>query len=359
MTNRLLIISVFFLFCNCSGNTSKGLLPPSSGDWGEIILVMDSAKWEGELGSVIKETFQPRVEGLPREEPLFTIHVVNPLKLNGILKSSRYMIFVTSFESVSQQSGALKNYFTQESIGTIMQDSSRFLHINENEFAKGQKVMYLFGQNDRQLIQNIRNNRKALQEFFNDQETKRLISSIYAGKEVKGINEHLVEEHQFLIRVPFGYQIADERENFIWLRNIGAETDKNIFVSYQDYYNEEQLSPEYLVDWRDQIGRKYIFEDPERPNTFVMTERDDYPVLSEVTNINNRYTVNLRGLWHTNNLSMGGPFISYSFVDESLNRIYYIEGFLFSPGKPQRESLRELRTILSTFQSSSELRKSS
>ena len=108
-----------------------------------------------------------------------------------------------------------------------------------------------------------------------------------------------------------------------------------------------------------QIARKYIFEDPERPNTFVMTERDDYPVISEVTNINDRYTVSLKGLWHTNNLSMGGPFISYSFVDEALNRIYYIEGFLFSPGKPQRESLRELRTILSTFKASSELRKSS
>jgi hypothetical protein len=56
---------------------------------------------------------------------------------------------------------------------------------------------------------------------------------------------------------------------------------------------------------------------------------------------------------------MGGPFISYSLVDEELNRIYYIEGFLYSPGKAQRDLVRELETILSTFQTESDLRKTS
>jgi len=358
MINRLLTIAFLFTLISCVSNSSSGLLAPSSGDWGEILLVMDSTKWAGELGQAVRETFEPSVEGLPRDEPLFTIHYINPLKLNGVLKSSRYMIFVTSFESNTRQSAALKNYFTQESVGTIMQDSTRFLHINENEFSKGQKVMYLFGKTDDQLIGNIRSNKKALQEFFNTQERERLISSIYAGKEVKGINEHLLEDHDFMIRVPFGFQIADERENFIWLRNIGAEVDKNIFISYKNYGSEEQLTPENLVDWRDQITRKYIFEDPEKPNTYVMTERR-IPVISEVFNLNNHYSVFLKGLWRTNNLSMGGPFVSYSFVDESLNRIYYVEGFLYSPGKPQRESIRELKTIISTFQTKADLIKSS
>jgi hypothetical protein len=64
----------------------------------------------------------------------------------------------------------------------------------------------------------------------------------------------------------------------------------------------------------------------------------------------------LRGLWRTNNKSMGGPFISYALVDQDRGLLYYIEGFTFSPGKPQREIIRELEAILKTFQTSSELK---
>ena len=54
-------------------------------------------------------------------------------------------------------------------------------------------------------------------------------------------------------------------------------------------------------------------------------------------------------IWKTNNISMGGPFVSYVLVDESLNRMYYFEGFLYSPGVDQRELIRELDIILRTF----------
>ena len=46
---------------------------------------------------------------------------------------------------------------------------------------------------------------------------------------------------------------------------------------------------------------------------------------------------------------MGGPFVSYAMVDESTNRLYYIEAFLYSPGKPQRDLMRQLEVILKTF----------
>ena len=52
---------------------------------------------------------------------------------------------------------------------------------------------------------------------------------------------------------------------------------------------------------------------------------------------------------------MGGPFVSYAMVDEANGKFYYVEGFTFSPSKDQREIMRELETILSTFRTSAEL----
>jgi len=350
--SNYLFILLFMTMAACSGNQGS-LLPPSSGTWGEIILTMDSAKWRGQLGDEIRNTFMPVVEGLPREEPLFSIKYVDPLKLNSVLKSARNMIFVTSFESKSQQTRVLKNYFTKGSVEEITKDSTRFLHINEDDFAVDQKVMYLFGNTDKQLIYNLRENREKLQDYFNNRESERLIKSLYNAKEVKGINDHLIEKYHFLLRVPFGYQIADEEDDFVWLRNLGAQQDKDIFITFKPYTSEDQLSAESLIEWRNETAKKYLFEDPAKPETFLLTETI-VPPIAKIVNIIGKYGVEIKGLWKTNNLSMGGPFISYSFVDEGLNRLYYIEGFLYSPGKPQREFMRELKVILSTFRTESE-----
>ena len=41
--------------------------------------------------------------------------------------------------------------------------------------------------------------------------------------------------------------------------------------------------------------------------------------------------------------------IRYERVDEKQGMLYYIEGFVYSPDRGQRELLRELETILHTF----------
>ena len=46
---------------------------------------------------------------------------------------------------------------------------------------------------------------------------------------------------------------------------------------------------------------------------------------------------------------MGGPFISYTVVDQKQGMLYYLEGFAYAPAREQREILRELETILHTF----------
>ncbi|MFZ9504922.1 MAG: DUF4837 family protein, partial [Cyclobacteriaceae bacterium] len=86
-------------------------------------------------------------------------------------------------------------------------------------------------------------------------------------------------------------------------------------------------------------------------NNYLVTETSvPYkPVLTRVINFNGKYAVEMKGLWKTNIPSMGGPFIGFAFVDEEKGYFYYIEGFVFSPSKPQREILRELEVILSTF----------
>jgi hypothetical protein len=81
----------------------------------------------------------------------------------------------------------------------------------------------------------------------------------------------------------------------------------------------------------------------------MLTEVENFDVFRKEINFKGRFAVQLRGLWKVNNYYMGGPFISYAMVDEGTNRLYYVEAFLYSPGEEQRDDLRELNTILKTF----------
>jgi len=163
-----------------------------------------------------------------------------------------------------------------------------------------------------------------------------------------------VREHQCNIRIPFGYQLVQQEKGFIWVRRIDTQVDRDIFIAYKPYESEEELSKEGVISFRDSITSNYIFDDPEKPDTYV-TLQLYVPLIQKEVNFNNKFAIETRGLWRTNNNSMGGPFLSYSFVDEELNRLYYIEGFVYSPGKSQREFIREIGVILSTFQTKNEL----
>ena len=102
---RIGLIVLVLALEGCLSGNSENLLPPASGKPGDIFLVIDSAKWAGELGAEIKKTFHADVKGLPRKEPLFKLIYINPLKLNSVLKNSKNMMKASKGR---QMQGALR-----------------------------------------------------------------------------------------------------------------------------------------------------------------------------------------------------------------------------------------------------------
>ena len=151
------------------------------------------------------------------------------------------------------------------------------------------------------------------------------------------------------LKVPIGFEIALQDDNFIWLRNFSPDIDQNIFISSVEYTSEELFSLDSLLKLRTEISRPYILYKPEDPESYLLTETNNFNVFRKEINFKGTYAVELQGLWKLNKYYMGGPFISYAMVDESTNRLYYVEAFLYSPGKPQRDLMRQLEVILKTF----------
>lgn len=346
-----MLISASLFSCSTqSGSESSGSLKAkASSEPGEVILVMDSLHWSSPLGEAVKNTFRPQTPGLPRPEPLFTVRYIRPEDFRSILKFAENIVIVSVLENMSSGSERIKSFFTQESLHQIAEDTSKFLYTKKDEWARGQEIMYLYGKDEATLIRHIEKNRTKLQEHFNNIERRRLEAELYAAKELKEVGRLLARNHNFTLRIPFGWRIdlEEKNTNFIWLRNPGLEVDKNIMIYYRDYEGPEDF--EDVTAIRNGFTKEYVYDDKEQNDTSFVVVETIVPPEIKTTTFNGKFAIESRGLWKTNNLSMGGPFISYIFVDEALNRLYYIDGFVYSPSKPQREYVRELETILKTF----------
>lgn len=355
------LVSVILLLnltaCEPGTSDPSDTLPTARGASGEVVLVMDSASWQGELGDELRQTFLKAMPGLPQPEPYFSVRYVDPFKLNKVLRNAKNMLFVATLNNNSMAGRKMRSYFTDSSIKRIEENPDLFRFSKKNQFARGQQVLFLFGTSDDALIENLRNNRKDVRNHFHQVEIDRLQKSLYQANERRTINRELLKDEGFYLRVPYGYEIVPldhQPEDFIWIRNLGEDVDKSIVVASKNYTSEQEFTPEGISKFRRRIMRRNIRDD----STTYMTVQELVPIEYDTVNFNGKYAIEARGLWKMSNNSMGGPFLSYTFVDEETGRIYYVEGFVYSPGKQKRPSVREVEAILKTFKTPSEIQTS-
>jgi hypothetical protein len=344
----ILIITIAGLWSCADNEGSKNSTKPKArGAIGEIILAIDSTKWEGQVGQSLREVFQEDVSGLIRDESMFDIRKVDPRGMTRILKMATNIIYVTTFDDKKSASQNINALFTKAAKEKAANDPSLYMLRNADEFAVGQEVVYLFGNNEAELIQNIKANKNKLQNLFQVRERGRLQKALLNRKnstaKVSGENLGLS------INVPASYQIVKAENNFIWLRQPTPRSDRpdiSLFFYETDYVSEEQTFPLEILELRERITKQHIFGDPSNRNSYLITERVyPMPVFSNFK-INDNFAVEIRGGWKTNNLSMGGSFLSYLIVDDKKGKLYYMEGFVYYPNEAHREPIREIETIL-------------
>ncbi len=347
----LVLFFISVLFFSCSNNNKEGFskefMQSARGEVDEIILVMDSTQWEGLIGSVIRQTFREPVQGLPQDEPMFTINKVSPLKLNTVLKSAVNMVFVMTLDSETRESSALRSYFTDQSLNMIKKDTGRFYLTKRDEFAKGQTVMYLFASSEDLLKNKLEQNKDNIQSFFEERTISSIKKKLFKSTE-KQIEKSIDEDYDFSLSVPFGYEVAKQLPNFFWIRRLDAATEQNVFIYSEPYISETVFDD--LAEFRDRVSETYL-RDSEKQEIFITRQdRDDLQTMFQApVNFNDNYAVQLRGLWKVSDNTAGGPYISYLLVDEESQMLYYLEGYVYGPGGKKKMMIREVDAIISTF----------
>lgn len=320
---RRIIFPVAFLMMLCSCNTKgsgEKYVKESVGAINSLSLVMDNELWNTEVGDEVRKYFAAPVDGLPWEEPVFSIRQIPVEVFNGIARSGRNILLITK-------------------------DSAAF-SITENVYAKPQKIARIQGEDSETLIKLIRKHAPEIVAEYKEQEIKEKQRRI---KIAPGRETGLEEKLGISLIMPTVYEVVKQEDNFFWIERKIRNGTTNIIVYTLplDAIPDNSGRVEAIVKMRDSIGERYI---PGREEgMYMITEKAYAPYIFEVELAGNE-AIETRGMWEMKNFFMAGPFLNYIVKDEAHNRLLVLEGFTFAPSTNKRDFMFELEAILKSLE---------
>jgi hypothetical protein len=322
MKKSILITVLSFVIFSCGDEASKNqkITPDSSGNLNSVSVVVDNELWKGSVGEDIRNTLATTVYGLPQDEPMFSMNQIPPSVFSGFVTKNRTVLKIE------------------------VKDKASF-SVLENVYAKPQKVVLITGPDKTAIRNEINNNASKIIDAFKSEELKekqrRINLSLYNDKDIE-------DKLGISIKFPTAYRIAKQDETFFWIRKDIKTGSMNLML-YQlpfDAIRRSDSVVNTIIKTRDSIGKKYIPGPID--GSYMMTENAYTPFHSE-TILDDKPTLETKGLWDVKNAFMSGPFINYAIEDKPNNRWLVIEGFVFAPSIEKRDYVFELEAIIKSL----------
>ena len=319
MKKAVFFIIFLSVLWSCTTKNSERYVPDSVGAINTLSLVINNDLWNSEVGDEIRKYFAAPVDGLPWEEPLFSIQQMSPETFTGFARNSRNVLIVG------------KDTTTYE--------------VKDNPYAKPQKAVAIKAKDRQVLIKLIQDHADELISMYkqhdlleNQRRIRRSLNKEPDLKEKLGIS----------LTMPSVYQIIKQEENFFWIARQIPKGTMNIIV-YELPLNaipNDSTRVQSIITMRDAIGEKYI---PGREEgMYMITEKAYAPYVFDAQ-IAGKEAIETRGMWEMKNFYMAGPFLNYIVKDTANDRLLVLEGFTFAPATNKRNYMFELEAILKSL----------
>ncbi len=313
-----LFLMVAFI-ASCGDSSLTRTLPNVTGTTGEVLVVMDKYMWDGSPGRAIREQVSPLLIGLPQPEPAFTILPVNPSGFRDIYVSHRNIIQVTIDPGI------------QKPVVTY----------TRNKWAETQLVVSIAAADTASLAAVVREKGDAIRRSINDAERERLTAWLTnsAGKEKSILN---AGEARWELAMPAGWKPDFNREGIMMISLETPSTTQTVMVSVADR-TTARIGCLELAD----LTQKQMSDEVKGPDggSFMVIEQK-IPVSCRSFRRYDTDYIEMRGLWTLEGGFMGGPFISYAFIDPATTRAVVVTGFVYAPKEEKRELLRQVEALM-------------
>ena len=338
--------------------------PNAIGDPGEIIVVADSATWDGPVGDALRATLgasvAPPLGGLG--DFRLTRHDLTNEAFR-FLRTNKNLIFAAALDDTSDVARFLTARLDSSGAAMIREGRGTSVIPREDIWARGQIVVMAAAADDATLAEAILARADTLHAAFTAQALRYTKIDMFGRGRQSRIEEDLLLAHGFAVNVQHDYFFSHDTTlvvdghagHFVRLRRVLSDTWRDFFVYYEDLPSGiiDTNHVEHVTDValetfvRGQYDSAYVALDRRRP------------IRTDTVLIGGRAAMQTRGLWRMTADLMGGPFVRYTFYDTAQQRLYIFFGMIYAPQHrfrgQKREFLRQIEVIARTFRTAAQV----
>ncbi|OFX26862.1 MAG: hypothetical protein A2041_14265 [Bacteroidetes bacterium GWA2_31_9b] len=216
--------------------------------------------------------------------------------------------------------------------------------IQNDLYAKPQIVINIIAPSDSIMEELIRDKGDLIVDRLLKKEMSRYASN-YTKYEEKKVGAQIKKKFGIDITIPRGFKIEMDTTEFVWIANDSPSMAQGILIFSYDKPDFELTTP-YIIAKRNQYTKQFVKGG--NINSYMAVEEEIKPFRREF-NIDGLKVVELRGLWRVEGDFMGGPFVSFTLLNEKTNKIIQVDGFVYAPQYDKRNYVRQLESILNSI----------
>lgn len=336
------LFSTFYLALSIVGCDYK---KAATGKEDEIIVFCDRSDWS-ELEVILNSTFGKQI-ATPNSEILFTLIRKDLVDFEKFKRRKNILVIgrIDSTNTVANYLNSIKNSLhKQENL-----EKNSFL-IKKYDLWSYNQVIVFIGAKEISSLQNLLMSEKNNLLFaFQRMSDKRVADLIQLEKSQQSfLQKKYLEKYGWRLNIlpEFVEAVDDPQGNFVWLRRSPNTDNENwVFAHWIENANQNNLKKEFVNQIRNMLTKKYIRS---TNDSFYVTIVNNSTNQTQIL-FNNYPAILTQGLWQMSDGSMMGPFINYAFYDTRSQRIYFLDGSVFSPRYDNKSQLQRLDLSLRTF----------
>ncbi len=319
----------------------------ATGKPGQVLVVCTDELW---LSSDLDTFF---IQLAPAEEPYypfeyaFQFNQKNVVGFNSNFKSTRNILIIERHNNAKY--------------------SPAKINIIKDKWVKGQVVVEVFFQKIQDLYTLSSAEIAEITAAFEQAEMSRLINH-YESKSNNTIKALIKDKYGVALHIPVGVEVINDIDDFMRLdipdrsREMPLDggavqtTKANFIMSYvllwqRDYTKESDFTQAAIIQYQDSVLKKYAPH--EKEGAYLATEYDTlvYPIAQNIE-IAGQNMIEIKGQYRIRGRSdvfMGGPFVSYSFVNPNTKKIVTLFGMVHGPSEPLLNYIREHKALIRTL----------
>ena len=323
LLSAALLSAVLFLFAACDQD-KKSTMTSSTGTPSEIVVVSENNLWNSSAGDTVRAFFVGPVPGLPQPEPFYKLIQVKEEAFGNLLKLHRNIFIITIDSSLQKP----------------------VLEMRQNIWATPQRVVKISSPTVEGIKETFIANKVKILNLYDNAEIERLQKLYSKSKNISAITA-IEKKFGFSLNVPADYYLAVEKDNFIWLRRETNLESQGVLIYSYPYTDTVAFNPLKIQSVRNQFTQLYV-PGPSDSSFMVIADEFIKPIPRSIM-LKNQPATELRGLWEVRKDFMGGPFLSYTFVDERNNMVVTLDGYVYAPGIDKLAMLKQVQSILLSF----------